>query len=121
LENCLGFFNFGENFIKIIKLLCTNREATIILTKDKLRKSFVLERVNAQGDTISPFLFNIGYQILLLKINNDLQIDSFIDVPVVPPGLPAIPATVSRLPRRVFAFADDCNVLTLLNKKIWTG
>jgi hypothetical protein len=114
LLSCLRFLNFGEKFINAIKLLCTNRKASIIMGHCKYGKSFDLERGNAQGDTISPFLFNIGYQILLLKINTDLQIDSFLDIPATPEGHPPTPATVSNGPRKAFAFADDCTVLTLL-------
>jgi hypothetical protein len=76
MEQVLKFFNFGENFIKWIKLICTNREACVILNNGKLGKKFPLKRGNAQGDTISPFLFNICYQLLLFKIEYDLQIKS---------------------------------------------
>jgi hypothetical protein len=34
---------------------------------------FDLERGNAQGDTLSPFLFNLGYQILLMKLEFDFM------------------------------------------------
>jgi hypothetical protein len=117
LESCLRFFNFGEKFIGVIKLLCTNRKASIILGQNRCGKSFRLERGNAQGDTISPFLFNIGYQILLLKINTDLQIESFLDLPALPAGHHPPPAAVSTSPWKAFAFADDCTVLTLLTEK----
>jgi Reverse transcriptase (RNA-dependent DNA polymerase) len=116
LESCLKFFNFGENFIKTVLLLCTGRKAAIILNDNKVGKSFDLQRGNAHGDTISPFLINIGYQILLLKINGTLQIESFLDVPNLPASHTPPPASVSRRPRKVFAFADDCNVLTVLKK-----
>jgi hypothetical protein len=84
---------------------------------------FDLERGNAQGDTISPYLFNIGYQILLLRINFDLQIKGFLEVPdryldtgVESPHI-SVPPGVSKKPRKVFAFADDCNVLLLLTRE----
>jgi hypothetical protein len=56
--------------------LCTSREACIILDVNKTGKNFKLEHGNAQGDIISPFLFNICYQILILKIETSLQIKS---------------------------------------------
>ena len=40
-----------------------------------LSEFFDLERGNAQGDTISPFLFNLGYQLLLFKLELYLQIE----------------------------------------------
>jgi hypothetical protein len=78
---------------------------------------FNLERGNAQGDTTSPYIFNIGYQILLLKINFDLQIAGLNAPPEIPPGIqPPLPAPqVKSAPRRVFAFADDGNILTSMD------
>jgi hypothetical protein len=112
MEQVLKFFNFGENFIRWVKVLCTNREACIILPKNYLGKSFKLKRGNAQGDTISPFLFNICYQLLLFKLEYDLQIK---DIPVferVPDSpLYSTNKTVSPNARKVFTFVDDCNVL----------
>jgi exonuclease III len=115
MEEALRFFNFGENYIKWVKLLCTNREACVIFNDNKLGKTFKLKRGNAQGDTISPYLFNICYQILLLKFEFDLQIKD-IPVPVQDPPNQSIrpaPTTtpVSYCPKRVLAFADDCNLL----------
>jgi hypothetical protein len=77
---------------------------------------FNLDRGNAQGDTTSPYIFNIGYQILLLKINFDLQIAGLIVPPEIPPDLqpPNHRNQVKANPRRIFAFADDGNILTLM-------
>jgi Reverse transcriptase (RNA-dependent DNA polymerase) len=116
LNSALEFFNFGRKFISNITTLCTGRKASIILDDGSLSNVFDLERGNAQGDTISPYLFNIGYQILLLKINYDLQITGFLDIPDSVPreGAGAIPDTVSKKTRKVFAFADDCTALLQL-------
>jgi hypothetical protein len=121
----MEFFNFGPIFIKNILTLCTGRRASVILDDGSLGTFFDLERGNAQGDTISPYLFNIGYQILLLKINFDLQIQGFLDIPErfvsnpeggeQHPG-PKLPPAVSRKTRKVFAFADDCNALIMLTR-----
>jgi hypothetical protein len=99
------------------------------LDVNKTGKSFKLERGNAQGDTISPFLFNICYQLLILKVETSLQINSIFDnVPGQDPGAVAEQVQeegpqraqqeppVRLLPRKVFAFADDCNILTLLDQ-----
>jgi hypothetical protein len=112
MEHALKFFNFGEQFIKWIKVLCTNREACVIMTGNKLGKNFKLSRGNAQGDTISPFLFNICYQLLLFKLEYDLQIkDLRIPVPVQKSPLYSSGIPVSTHSNKVFTFADDCNVL----------
>ena len=111
LDSTLIFFNFGVNFRRWIKILATNRTACVILNEDKLSRKFNLERGNAQGDTISPFLFIICYQILLFKLEYDLQIIGLIDEPPTPATLPRIPAQVPKQTCRIFAYADDGNIL----------
>jgi hypothetical protein len=114
------FFNFGENIIRWLNIVGTNRRACIILENDMYSKFFDLKRGTAQGDTISPYIFNIGYQILLFKLNFDLQIEGTLEPAAVPPDLPPHPLaisqqdTVSTLTRKAYAFADDANVFTKL-------
>jgi hypothetical protein len=110
LKNCLQFLGFGDYFTKWVMLVSTNRKACIEIGKNKTTKTFNLGRGNAQGDVISPFLFNIGYQILLLKLEKDEGITGFYDFPDDTANF-EIPATVSRATRKVFAFADDGNLL----------
>ena len=111
LNSVLEFFNFGENFRKWVKVLATNRTACIILNDSKMSRIFRLERGNAQGDTISPFLFILCYQILLFKIEYDLQIIGLIEEPVIPASLPPIPVQVPLRTGRIYAYADDGNIL----------
>jgi len=75
LQGVYDFFNFGPVLKKWITLLSTKRKACIILEGGKFTEFFDLERGNAQGDTISPFLFNLGYQILLFKLELSFQIE----------------------------------------------
>jgi len=72
------FFNFGPNIIRWLTVIGTNRKACVIVSRDKLGRFFELERGNAQGDTISPFIFNLGFQLLLFRLNFDLQIASIL-------------------------------------------
>jgi exonuclease III len=88
LQNVFAFFNFGPNFIRWLNLVGTNRRACIILENEYYSRFFDLERGNTQGDTISPYIFNIGFQILLFKLNFDLQINGLIPFPVVPVNTP---------------------------------
>jgi hypothetical protein len=111
LQLVYGFFNFGPNFIKWLNLISTNRRACIILDSELCSSFFDLERGNAQGDTVSPYIFNLGFQILLFKINYDLQIEGIVDQPPIPPELPPLPREVSNRPFKIFAFADDANTL----------
>ena len=117
INKAYRFFNFGENFIKWLNLIGTNRKACIILENGLYSSFFNLERGNAQGDTTSPYIFNIGYQILLFKLNYDLQIAGLIVPPAVPPDLqPVAPQEqVSTCPRKIFAFADDATLATVLD------
>jgi Reverse transcriptase (RNA-dependent DNA polymerase) len=113
MVHALKFFNFGDKFIGWIKAICTNRKACIILDSGGTGKQFKLERGNAQGDVISPFIFNICYQVLLLKIEFNLQIES-IGLPQSVIGDTDLVGAVNRVSyrtKKVFTFADDCNIL----------
>ncbi len=70
-----------------------------------------LERGNAQGDTTSPYIFNLGFQILLLKLTFDLQIEGILENPPLPEGIPPLPPTVGTYTRKVSAYADDANMI----------
>jgi hypothetical protein len=117
MNQVLKFFNFGDEFISWINVLCTNREACVILLENKVGKNFKLKRGNAQGDTISPLLFNICYQLLLFKLEYDLQIkDLGITPPISRSPIFSTQVPVSTFARKVFTFADDCNVLCKLEE-----
>ena len=117
VEKVLEHFNFGVNFKKWITLLCTNREACIVLEGGKLSRRFKLLRGNAQGDILSTFVFLLCYQILLFKLQFDLQIKSFVSSPTVTPGSPDVhlPDEVSNTPTKVAAMADDASCLVLMD------
>ena len=115
IERVLDHFNFGTNFKKWLLLLCTNREACIILENGKISKAFKLKRGNAQGDIISPFLFLLGYQILLFKLQFDLQIIGTVLEPAASPDCTPLAAEVSQVPLKVLAMADDANCLVSLD------
>jgi hypothetical protein len=118
MNQVLKFFNFGDNFISWINVLCTNREACVILLENNVGKNFKLKRGNAQGDTISPFLFNICHQLLLFKLEYDLQIKDLGITPPVPRSpLFSTKVPVSTFAKKVFTFADDCNVLCKLEEE----
>ena len=112
LSKVLDFFNFGPNIKKWLLLLCTNRTACIKLDNNERTGYFNLLRGNAQGDIISPFLFLLGYQILLFKLQFDLQIIGTCEP--APDTLPAfIPqgTQVSYMNSKTLAMADDTTCL----------
>jgi hypothetical protein len=57
MGHALKFFNIGDRFIGWIKTICTNWKSCIILTANATSRSFSLDRGNAQGDVISPYIF----------------------------------------------------------------
>ncbi len=67
ISNVLKFFNFGENFIGMIKTLLKEREAVVILG-DSCTTPFYINRGTPQGDRVSPYLFIIAIEILLVKL-----------------------------------------------------
>ena len=74
-DEAYKFFGFGTNFIHMMKILGTNREAQIILEDGSLSKKINLERGRPQGDSPSPRQYNIGQQICLLKLEFDPRIE----------------------------------------------
>ncbi len=91
LQNIFKFYNFGPNIGRWLTLLSTNRAARIIINSNISTEIFELERGNAQGDTISPFLFNLGYQILLFNLEFDLQIAGLTERVELGPDFPPLP------------------------------
>jgi hypothetical protein len=71
---------------------------------------------NEQGDTISPFLFNLGYQMLLFKLEYDLQIAGLTERVELGPDFLPLPFNVSQVPPRVYAMADDATMLIKMEK-----
>jgi hypothetical protein len=91
LESVFKFYNFGPNICKWLKLMATNRKACIVLDDGSVTIFFDLERGNAQGDTLSPFLFMLGYQILLMKLDLNLQIEGLLERVEIPENHPVPP------------------------------
>jgi hypothetical protein len=78
------FFGFGEYFPKILNTIGTGRSAAIIFEDGTLSKNFNLETGRTQGDGPSPLLYNMGEQILLLKIELDPSISSVYQHQLIP-------------------------------------
>ncbi len=115
LQMVYQFFNFGPNFMRWLNLIGTNRKACIILGNGIYSEFFDLERGNAQGDTTSPYIFNLGFQILILKLTFDLQIEGIVEYPTIPVNIPPLPRTVSTYARKVSAYADDASLIVKCN------
>jgi len=109
VEKTLKFFNFGEIMKKWLLLLSTKRTACIVLDNNKTTELFDLERGNAQGDIISPFIFNLCYQILIFKIQYDERVLSPFENRVHRDQ--ANEANQASTIPKVVAMADDANCI----------
>jgi exonuclease III len=129
------FFGIGDNLIRMLNTISTNRTACILRDDDTPTAPFTLGAGFAQGNAPSPNQFNIVEQIFIFKIEFDPRIQKIKDlhgpmqVPVpVPVPIPA-PAPVMQIPARdygvfesnyesgnVEAFADDNNVMARLDE-----
>ena len=95
LHNTLALFGFGPDIIKWIKLFFTNREAQILMG-GHMTDIIKLEQGVPQGDVISPYIFILCVEILLLKINHSKNITGI---------------TYAQTESRSETFADDTTIL----------
>jgi len=84
LEKVYNFFGFGQRIRKWLRAIGTGRQALIILENGKFSDPFDLKRGTAQGDSPSPFLYNMAAQILIWRIELDPNIKGiYPDPPVI--------------------------------------
>jgi hypothetical protein len=76
MQEVYKFFGFGENFINMMDTLGTNRNAAIIFEDGTISENFELETGRPQGNGPSLLQYNMGEEILLLKIELDPVIAS---------------------------------------------
>ena len=75
LENTLNIFVFGENMINWIKTFFSSREA-YLMVNGYMSSTFKLQQGFPQGDVVSPYIFLLMVEILLIKITktkNNMQ------------------------------------------------
>ena len=73
IKSTLENLNFGDNMIQLVSLFFNNREAIILMAGHLTNKIFLKQGV-PQGDIISPFIFIIVVEILLIKITKSKNI-----------------------------------------------
>jgi hypothetical protein len=78
------FFGFGEHFINVMDTIGTGRTAAIIFEDGEISQNFDLETGRPQGDGPSPLQYNMGEEIVLLKIELDPQVASVFQHQLMP-------------------------------------
>ena len=74
INSCLTLLNFGDDFKKWVQLFFKNRE-TYLLLDGHMGEKITLEQGVPQGDVLSPYIFNIAVEFLLLKITHTNTIE----------------------------------------------
>ena len=70
------FWGIGDNFSRMLSLITTGRNATIMFDDGTLSRQFSLETGAPQGNSPSPLQYNFCEQIAILKLELDPRISS---------------------------------------------
>ena len=73
IEQTMRKMNYGENILKLIKLLYTGSQATII-TNEMKGEYFKTKGGAKQGYTLSPYLFIIALELMAIEIRKEKAI-----------------------------------------------
>jgi hypothetical protein len=112
------FFGFGENLIKWLNLLGYKRQACIIMGDGTNSKYLDLDTGRAQGDNLSPNIFNFSEPILIFKLELDTRIEKIPRnfQPIVSAVEAVYSAEANRETCSNESLADDNTVLFMLCK-----
>jgi len=83
MKKTLEFFGFGQNFIQMIETIGNHRRACIKLNNEETTEFFDVSKGNTQGDCPSPVLYNFVAQLLLFKIELNVEIKSVTGIKTV--------------------------------------
>ena len=100
IHNTLSLLGFGPDIITWIKLFFTNRDAQILMGGQLSEKISLLQGV-PQGDVISPYIFILMVEILLIKINHTKNLTGI---------------TYAQRESRSETFADDTTIFIQRNE-----
>ena len=102
IKNTLSIYGFGTDIISWVDLFFGEREAQILLGGHMTEKIFLRQGV-PQGDIISPYIFILMVEILLLKINYTTHLTGI---------------KFAKMESRSETFADDTTIILQRTKKI---
>ena len=91
------FIGISENFSKLLNLVTTGRNASIIMDNNTLTRTFNLETGAPLGNSPSLLQYNFCEQIALIKIELDPRIASVYNHMLVPRDLMPVPAPVQAI------------------------
>ena len=91
INSTLKILNFGTTFRKWVLLFFEKRE-TYLLLQGHIEEKILLEKEVPQGDILSPNIFNLCVEILLLKITKTDSLEG---------------ETFAKVEARFEAYADD--------------
>ncbi len=77
-------FCFGGEFINMMDTIGTRRSASIMFEDGSISENFDLETGRPQGDCPSPLQYNMGEEIVLLKIELDPRVASVFQYAFLP-------------------------------------
>ena len=119
MEKVYDFYGFGPQIKFWLKTIGTGRSTQLILENNVLSESFALSRGHAQGDSPSPFLYNMVAQICIWKIELDPLVKSVFAQNIILHQPVECIAFFSNENRRQTnkneSFADDANNFVLLD------
>ena len=68
IQSVQYMYGFGQNILKWIHCFFSNRDACVLMKGTFTERIFLKQGV-PQGDIISPYIFILAVEILLVKIN----------------------------------------------------
>ena len=95
INSTLKLLNFGESFRQWVKLFFNNRE-TYLVINGHMEEKITLDQGVPQGDILSPYIFNICVEMLLLKITETKLLEG---------------VTWAKSQNRCEAYADDTTII----------
>ena len=117
IDTCLEALNFDPSFMSRVKLFFNDRD-TNLLINGSMKEKIELQQCVPQGDILSPLVFNIVVEILLLKVKYTVNLKGVF----FPTGESRVESHDDLFPTgesRVESYADDTTIGKKRDEKTW--